>query len=1431
MDTRYMHTSYRSSLRRLVSRLGLSNTYQATMNRFLTRKKDKKAKLEPKPEPALNLASALPSNDDFRTSLIMPGLSTRFSMLREQDDPTSKIGKASDDSVLQPKRQSRLHDFGFVPGGLSDIAEVSSLHGSARTGLTAQRQNSFDSHGTEEGSVMTRARPGEGNVLFGGRQKVYKISNTGTGQGKLLYDDDVHLSYFQKLKMQEKERLAAQEALENGTSEPSSPHKDMFSPSTDGFNTRRETSSSTNSGSNARISTAATSINSQSATPVNPAPASPTDLTRTATKGRRLYDQGLDQQMYEQQSSAMNRLNSIQRARGPNGRATPPLLYTQTRSATNLNDRFNRTPALRTESPTPLNNPGVGSVKDAHSTGSSPTLSRANSPPPMSPLSPAIPETDEVKTLNSALQHRDRGKATAMGAFNKPKQAFSEEAYAERLKRMQQEGDASMPKMDQPRKLTLRERAEMEKRKRAGNGATEPQPTSSPAEQKQPPSAFSVFQSAATQMKSPTTGVPQVPPKPSPPQSVQSPDSQAGATFFTSPGSSDDEDETPQPMVPRLPERGRRLDNLPTATGPAPPILEHPALRSRSNSRPAENFEHPALRGRSNSRPAQPEIRTSTEADATSEPKDGEVDSPTLGPNNGGLSVLVRQHLRSVSNVSSIYDDNQSVISPPPLQTQHAGLQRRQPASDSESLTHSGYSHSNPWDLDDIESNPFHADRGSVSSVSPTSEVPKPRALALSPTESTFPKDVKDFEKTHHRDISAEEHEAFQRDLAQRQRAIQQSLRANAEGRSASPSRVPVPQSGGLKNALNMLRAKSSRESFATVDTNIKKIGLGANSNGGSSTSLAHEHWKTDGPSSRRPLRLRQQSDTRQRPSEDDSRSKGRASRASRDRSSSELSAAGRSGSRPPGPYRDDLGQAMAEGVGSRNTIYPANDAPSTPGFATNATQPLPREKASVDKRSRSRSRNNSKSTASNYFEAKHLQPLKTSNGSTNGNTPNLSPGLPVSPRPSPGNPSPSLNGFRFQGSPNITPYSANNTPPVSNPGTPVAAAFNPKAVPPPMTKVGTLRKKSIAKSDIGEPMFVSTTSVVDTVSLADASIRNKEMLNAEAEAVPPLPPINPRRRFNTGKSEYHDPAIQYGLDTPHAPFMNAMRSNSSDAITSQNTMPKQALRSATSEGKSLRGLARSQTEGSPAMPSSPFGRTSPPRPIYAQSSAQKNMNGAMVFSTFGQRGHVYILSGLSTFSSLRLEILGFVIFGLHLRCYSSNLTAYLFRYRYRPPSIVVLEKRIGKMRFSLSALAFAASLVFVNAQDLAGIPTCALSCFATAVPASGCSLSDTACQCTTGSSSIQNSLTSCVPGKCSTDDIAKIAPAVADICKRAGVTVSNLPTAAPSGTQNGTAASTSGISGSRTSSGVTQQTSNAATVNGVGMGAAALGVAAMFGL
>jgi hypothetical protein len=820
------------------------------MNRWLTRKKDaadepaggKKTKKGKKGQeevkPAFNLDAALPKVDDFRTSLIMPGLSTRFSMLREQDDPGSKIGKASDDSVLLPKRQSRLHEFGFIPGGLSDIAEVSSLNGSIRPPFANERQNSFDSRDDDDGSgsMMSRARPGEGNVLFGGRQKIYMISNNSTkGLGRTLYDDDVNMSAYQKLRQEEKDRLRQQEEEQNGQrSEPSSPSA---------LSRKRETSSSTNSGTvNTRTSTAATSIASQgaSAVPVSSpsrptfnGPIPPPEVGRSTTKARRLYDQGLDLHIQEQQSSAMSRLNSIQRARAPTGRSTPPIPF-QARSATNLNDRFNRGPPFRSESPTTFTQPAVS--RNNSSAESSPVLARPKSPPLASPVTS---DSEDAFALNAALQPNDRGKATAMGAFNKPKEAFSEQQYAERLRHLHREKDipeVPAPKEERspPRKPTLRERAEQEKRKRAESVSADQQRPESPEEASPPPSAFSRFQAAANQMK---VAGPATPNSPSrvPEQSPQKDDSSCdGATFFASRDSSDDEQEASDPAVVRPLEPARRFENLPTATGPAPSLLEHPALRSRSASRGAPEERFQQQRSPSGD-PPQPDLSPRLNS--------ADVDSPTLG--------------RNVSNVSSNYGEtDQALMSPPAttpaglaLRTQDIGLQPPQPGSENVTPAPSTYSHSNPWDLDDLD-NPYRNDRRSFSSVSPI-DGPKANSRDSNMTpETTDPGFQWDLtpKRTHERIASNEteaDHEAFQRDLAQRQRVIQENLRARAEGRSTSPAPAPS-SSGGLKTALNMLRAKSSRESFATVDRHPelptrlpRKLTLGGGSRNASSTSLA----------------------------------------------------------------------------------------------------------------------------------------------------------------------------------------------------------------------------------------------------------------------------------------------------------------------------------------------------------------------------------------------------------------------------------------------------------------------------------------------------------------------------------------------------------------------------------------------------------------
>ncbi|KAH3968072.1 hypothetical protein HBH98_071670 [Parastagonospora nodorum] len=1216
------------------------------MNRWLTRKKDgveepatgKKAKKGKKGQeevkPDFNLDAALPKVDDFRTSLIMPGLSTRFSMLRDQDDPNSKMGKASDDSVLAPKRQSRLHEFGFVPGGLSDIAEVSSLSGSIRPPFANERSNSFDSRDDDDGSgsMMSRARPGEGNILFGGRQKIYMISNNSSkGLGRTLYDDDVNLSAYQKLRQEEKDRLRQQEADEqNGLhSEPSSPSA---------LSRKRETSSSTNSGTvETRISTAATSIASQGANSVAvSSPSYPTlnspifpETGRSTAKPRRLYDQGLDLHIQEQQSSSMNRLNSIQRARAPTGRSTPPIPFA--RSATNLSDRFNRGPAFRSESPSSLMQPGMS--RNNSSAGTSPVLSRPQSPALISPITS---DSGDAHALNAALQPNDRGKATAMGAFNKPKGAFSEQQYAERLRHLHRERDipeaqAPAPKAERspPRKPTLRERAEQEKRRRAGSVASDQQRAESPAEPAPAPSAFSRFQAAASQMKVSGPASPAAASDHSDQASAGAGPPYNKATFLDSRDSSDNEGEIPERSTVRPLEPTRRFENLPTATGPAPSIFEHPAMRSRSASRGPADQRSPS--------------REPPRSDASPVIAGGDVDSPTLGPDNGGLSGLIRQHLRNVSNVSSNYGETDNGMMSPPattpaglaLRTQNIGLQPRQASSESVTPAPSTYSHSNPWDLDDIE-NPYRDEGRSNHSISPVENQKVNVQDTLLTPNSTEPTSQWDLTPKRHERVASNEsegdHEAFQRDLAQRQRVIQENLRARAEGRSTSPAPVPA-SGGGLKTALNMLRAKSSRESFATVDRHPdlpvrapRKLTLGTASRNASSTSLVglspNDQVRPEMPPMRsKPSRVLRQSEqdaqresaNRQRSGTDSSRTgrpTGRspprsAKSSTRERSSSGTSN-GRSRSRP-GEYRDDLDQAMTEGSRS---AYPPNTLPSMPGYVAHATPPLPSERPSIDSQGRMRSRSNSRTTAANYFESKHLQPLQTGPGSANGSPrlglPKYSPGIPISPRPSPGGYNSSL--------PSPMPaFSSNHTPPISNPTTPNAAMFNPNNVQP---RQGMLRKKSVAKADISEPVLLSMTTQIDTVNLPPgASLKNGQEYDA-----PPVPPINPmRKRFGFGRSgtaesiNPYDPAIQPGFDAPRAPYAEPTRTNSSDALPGAQ-QPRTRLRKSSSEGRSLRGPGQPQSGPSPPLPQGVFGgrNGSPPRPINDRPVAQRPMDGAM---------------------------------------------------------------------------------------------------------------------------------------------------------------------------------------------------------------------------
>ncbi|KAI1827087.1 hypothetical protein F4861DRAFT_468614 [Xylaria intraflava] len=618
------------------------------------RKGKKSQEEEKKP---IDLATVLPSDDNFRTSLLMTGLSARFSMLREQDDPNTKIGKASDDSVLFPKRQSRMDLAAFR--GLGDIAESESIKATSPF-ARIESYHSDDADSSQSASIMTRAKPTEGNNLFGGRQKIYKIpASAGSSKavdggmsGRALYDDDVAQSAFQKWRRAEKERELSRDRLDesdtleeqrNSSADLEPPRSE--SPSLSGYNQKRETSSTLSSiPSIARQSSAATSVTSSQPAaslkdwqPLNTTSAGP---ERSVTRTRRLYETGFfNQDTQEAGTSNVPRGEASNRQRLFSTR-TPEL--SQQSPSLGSTDRLSgerrlltkaSAPNLRPTSPPANASPTVPNLGiHVPSTGES-RSNFAGSPP----ISPPISEVDENALLS--INPNDRGKATALGVFQKPAQPYDETRYAQRQLQLQRGREAPTQKsFDEPNRPTSRSQ----------------------------PSSTSPIQTGL--VDSPTVPVFAVTQSPlkdaAQPASIQGDPEGSETSSIVSPLS------LPSPQVDV-----RR-----------PSDKKHPAFRSSALPVPLSLVVKP-----------QSEPPTITEI-PSSPPVESKgispVDSPTLGPgiDGSGLSGMVRQHLRADSNASSIYDGMQST----------AALESGVPVGKSSAKPPLEYgTDSNPWEGED----------------------------------------------------------------------------------------------------------------------------------------------------------------------------------------------------------------------------------------------------------------------------------------------------------------------------------------------------------------------------------------------------------------------------------------------------------------------------------------------------------------------------------------------------------------------------------------------------------------------------------------------------------------------------------------------------------------------------------------------------------
>lgn len=1179
-----------------------------------------KKQVEPKPE--LNIAAALPASDDFRTSLLMPNLSARFSMLREQDDPSSMLGKASDDSVLQPRRRSRMTDFGFGGrGNLGDIAEVSSIpSNSIRPPFASSRQDSFGSDGAygsegegQDGSIMSRARRGEGNTMFGGRQKVYMIGGGGGAAastkslGKQVYEDDIKMSAFQRYRRQrelEEGRVSDEsQGFDFGLDQtgpgdqdertgrmPNDSAKDLsHSPSLSSRDKKRSTTSTSHS--EARSSTAATSVASQPVTstpspavvaPQAPAPASTMPLKRSDTKTRRLYEQGLDQHMHEQQTSALTRLNSIQRQRTLNGgKQAPPYLHSA-KSASNIHDT-SRQPvyAVRTQSPTPT------SPLPPLTTFASVGMSSPNLSGPQSPASPSTGHFDEDQFLNQTLDPADRGKATAMGHFDKPKQAFNEQQYLERQRQLQRANSTAAAKKDVPSTSAFQQRMGRfeQERERSDSQLSSRSRSQSAPKKNEPTKAYNVFQRAANQITAQPAG-PQAFDKSTLPDTHR--------TFFgdISASDSEDDDDTQHQQPPHAQSRpampnyqqpeygygGPHGRWQPTAL---PSVSEHPALRGqKSKASLAEEDESEA--------PLQtmPSLRSlKTDGVKASIPEE-DYDSPTIPTNVQPLNGLM-QHLRQRSNQSSIFPSDEpptdeNVPEMPPLNSRNfdVGNETARNTIDSESRLTSNHTSSDPWDLEDVDS------RLSRASVSPIDDsrsrdtysgrAPSRQNWQVREQEVVSPLQVEEeaehegswqheLRKQHTRDASTatqQERDAFANELAARRTAIQENMKSIVESQSRGTS--PAPSGSGARKAFGMLRSKPSRESIDSgprampqgPPKAMKMLGLGAQGASSSNPMLNSQYERSlssfdisrsrDEHIPRPPMpaqqhRQFQHNDFEATREMELSRSRGdsgasahgrdqaqpngrspASSQGGRSRANSEATRGGRSRSRT-GPYRDDLDKAMAEGTGSSAAALP-DLSPMIPRELTPRASP----EVSQGGFDAGRARSHSRTGMSNYFEQKGLQANYTAAQrdrlAAAGPSPiALSPNL-YSPSNGPVRPSPTTASSMAH---NMTPpLSGSNTPTFTS--TPIhSPPIQPSQIVPP-SRNGPLRRKTVPKSDISEPKLISYTSTVDTYDLPE-SVSLKNGMNEP----PPVPPTNPRRKmahrmFSLGRKEQDDsPSLQ----------------------------------------------------------------------------------------------------------------------------------------------------------------------------------------------------------------------------------------------------------------------------------------------------------------
>ncbi|BDD58156.1 hypothetical protein MPDQ_001695 [Monascus purpureus] len=1199
----------------------------------------KKKKSVEDEKPFLDLSHALPSDDDFRTSLIMPKLSARFSMLREQDDPSTKIGKASDDSVLFPKRASRLNLLGQAPTSLADIDEVST---DGRSSFNRPRaDSSISGYGTDDdgyqGSIMNRPRRGESNNLFGGRQKVYKIpvkqsganseGRSGMG-GRALYENDLTLSAFQRIRLEEKKGKQEKKDEETSKEESAGPEAEE---TVSNISANRTTSSSTASGpSNSWLSTAATSVDEQTS-PVQSSneslaspnmdghgsgskPVSSGGMLRNgnSVRSRRLYGQGLAQSVQDQQSSTLYRLESLSRQRA----ATPELHglnRSYSRSATNLHDRLHKfaiaesSPSLRPSSPSPsaASSRQQRRESDPKETKQQPLAGAgAVDGSSVRPLSPPVSENEDHSTqLAASVNPEDRGKATAMGLFNKPQTSFDESQFIHRQLQMRQ--NVPTPPLRRPSPPSAAPSQDGPSRPRGFS-------TTSSYRSRAESGASSHYSdsrrvvnrsNASTRNTSPVRPV--------------------NDTFLANDSSSDSEE-----------DEDRRSTRVSSTTS-------HERDSTRSAVRSASSANSPISTRESSGR--LPEVRLSELADLntiaedeqiqpdapTNEPLPEKPDSPTLGPAGLGLSGLVRTHLRQ--------DSDKSFILPPPSLSSPPSSKQRNVENPSYSPTYRTQTSRIPMSPPRTGWNPkFEKDFAVDTSIS-TPGIPQ-HLLCQDPPDfqpsqkwtpgqhlnnreihpvARPPNDASDvagrgsFEDEmnigHRRGSSTEtyrEREEFARELAERRKKVEEKLKGIAEVESRSTSPAPGYRSSSehhhhhIKpgNAFSVLKSKPSKSSLQGRPETKKMHPLGFGAGNASTPTLASEDpWREE--EERPPFGFGKHSNSSSPHiglrskrsmiiggrSREDSRERGRGPSPSPHRLPSDAS--GRSKSRCRD--RENMGPFGTAGYHNNTDVLASPDnsqdqysIPSVPSSARPSVEVNDQGDEPCTSAASARFGGGSRpAVASNYFD-------NPPNPAPTGNSPPI--GIPHRPSPIPS-------------------FCANTTPPLedlSSDGTaaPPSAGVGSSAPQRGLTQSG-LTKRAVNKSQISEPTFVHSTSSVPVVGLpAGASLHNG--------MPPPVPPMNPRRRRQTTTHTIFGAFKGEKSESRQQPMFNTeyVEDHSIFSDEDKKIKVKGRLRKMSSEGGNLKQKARPEAAYGPFHPPPPY-----PPPTFPRQPHHIQMEGGMI--------------------------------------------------------------------------------------------------------------------------------------------------------------------------------------------------------------------------